>query len=150
MIEEAKNCFWNKDIVITENDISNLIRTKGAVFSACSVLLKNVGLSLTEIDSIHIAGGFGQSLNIENAIRIGLLPDLDRERFHYVGNSSLHGAYLILLSDRNKSLANEISEKMTYIELNTEPQYMNEYTAALFLPHTDMNLFPSVRQALNP
>jgi uncharacterized 2Fe-2S/4Fe-4S cluster protein (DUF4445 family) len=150
LIEEAKNCFWNKDIVITENDISNLIRTKGAVFSACSVLLKNVGLSFNEIDSIYIAGGFGQRLNIENAIRIGLLPDLDRERFHYIGNSSLHGAYLILLSGRNKDLVNEISEKMTYIELNTEPQYMNEYTAALFLPHTDMNLFPSVRQAFNP
>lgn len=150
LIEEARKCFWPKDLVITENDISNLIRTKGAVFSACSVLLKNVGLNSNEIDSIYIAGGFGQSLNIENAIRIGLMPDLDREKFHYIGNSSLHGAYLILLSERNKNLVNEISEKMTYIELNTEPHYMNEYTAALFLPHTDMNLFPSVRQVLNP
>jgi len=148
LIEEGKNCYWGKDLIITENDISNLIRTKAAVFSACSVLLKNVGLSFDKIDSVYIGGGFGQHLNINNAIRIGLLPDLEREKFHYLGNSSLLGAYLILLSDKNKELANEITEKMTYIELNTEPTYMNEFTGSLFLPHTDIKLFPSVKQTL--
>jgi len=146
LILEGSKSFWGKDIIITEKDISNLIRTKGAVFSATSLLLKNVGLRFDEIDSYYIAGGFGQNLNIENAIRIGLLPDLDRNRFHYLGNTSLLGACLILLSDKNKKLVNDISEKMTYIELNTEPSYMNEYTGALFLPHTDMKLFPSVNR----
>jgi len=150
LIEAGKNSFWGKDLVITENDISNLIRTKGAVFSACSLLLKNVGLSFDKIDSFYIAGGFGQHLNIENAIRVGLLPDLERDRFQYLGNSSLLGAYLILLSDKNKDLANEVAQKMTYIELNTEPNYMNEFTGALFLPHTDIKLFPSVKQIFNP
>jgi uncharacterized 2Fe-2S/4Fe-4S cluster protein (DUF4445 family) len=149
IIEEGKNSFWVKNLVITENDISNLIRTKGAVFSACSLLLKNVGLSFDKIDSFYIAGGFGQHLNVENAIRIGLLPDLERDRFHYLGNSSLLGAYLILLSDKNSGLAEEVAQKMTYIELNTEPNYMNEFTGALFLPHTDIKLFPSVRQIFN-
>jgi len=149
LIEEGKNCYWGKDLIITENDTSNLIRTKAAVFSACSVLLKNVGLGFDKIDSVYIGGGFGQHLNINNAVRIGLLPDLEREKFHYLGNSSLLGAYLILLSDKNKDLANEIAEKMTYIELNTEPTYMNEFTGALFLPHTDIKLFPSVKQTLN-
>ncbi len=150
LIEEGKNSFWGKDLIITENDISNLIRSKGAVFSACSLLLKNVGLSFKEIDSFYIAGGFGQHLNVENAVRVGLLPDLERDRFHYLGNSSLLGAYLILLSDKNKDLANEVAQKMTYIELNTEPNYMNQFTGALFLPHTDIKLFPSVKQILNP
>lgn len=150
LIEEGKKSFWGKDLIITENDISNLIRTKGAVFSACSLLLKNVGLSFEEIDSFYIAGGFGQHLNIENAIRIGLLPDLERDRFHYLGNSSLLGAYLILLSYRNEDLADAVAQKMTYIELNTEPNYMNEFTGALFLPHTDIKLFPSVKKILNP
>lgn len=145
LVEEGKNSFWGRDLIITENDISNLIRTKGAVFSACSLLLKNVGLSFDEIDSFYIAGGFGQHLKVESAIRIGLLPDLKRKRFHYLGNSSLLGAYLILLSDENKTLANEVAQKMTYIELNTEPNYMNEFTGALFLPHTDIKLFPSVK-----
>ena len=134
----------------SSNDISNLIRTKGAVFSACSLLLKNVGLSFKEIDSLYIAGGFGQHLNVENAVRVGLLPDLERDRFHYLGNSSLLGAYLILLSDKNKDLADEVAQKMTYIELNTEPNYMNQFTGALFLPHTDIKLFPSVKQIFNP
>lgn len=149
LIEKANNSYWGKDLIITERDISNLIRTKGAVFSACSLLLKNAGLTFDKIDAFYIAGGFGQHLNIENSIRIGLLPDLERNKFHYIGNSSLLGAYLILLSDKNREVVNEISKKMTYIELNTEPSYMNEYTGALFLPHTEMELFPSVKQILN-
>ena len=149
LIEKANNSYWGKDLIITERDISNLIRTKGAVFSACSLLLKNAGLTFDKIDAFYIAGGFGQHLNIENSIRIGLLPDLERNKFHYIGNSSLLGAYLILLSDKNREIVNEISKKMTYIELNTEPSYMNEYTGALFLPHTKMELFPSVKQILN-
>lgn len=148
LVESAEKSYWGKDICITERDIANLLRTKGAVFSAYSLLLKSVGLRYDEIDSIYIAGGFGQHLNVENAIRIGLLPDLERERFHYVGNSSLSGATLILLSEKNRELVHEIAKKMTYIELNTEPSYMNEFTGSLFLPHTDMNLFPSVSQRL--
>jgi uncharacterized 2Fe-2S/4Fe-4S cluster protein (DUF4445 family) len=150
VIEKGENCFWGQDLLITENDISNLIRTKGAVYSACSVLLKSAGLSFGEIDSFYIAGGFGQHLNIENAVRIGLLPDLERDRFHYIGNSSLQGSYLGLISDSNRGLVDEIADKMTYIELNTEPRYMDEYTGALFLPHTDMKLFPSVELKTDP
>jgi len=146
LVEGAERCYWEKDLVITENDIANLIRTKGAVFSACSLLLKNVGLSVDNLDAVYIAGGFGQYLNIENAVCIGLFPDLPRERFHYLGNSSLFGAYLILLSDKNRDLVNETASRITYIELNTEPDYMNEYTGSLFLPHTDMDLFPSVKR----
>jgi uncharacterized 2Fe-2S/4Fe-4S cluster protein (DUF4445 family) len=142
--------YWGRDVVISENDIKNLIRTKAAVFSACSLLLKNVGLSRDSIDAVYIAGGFGQHLNIENAIRIGLFPDLDRSRFHYLGNSSLFGAYLILVSDRNMEIVNDISNRMTYLELNTEPGYMNEYTGALFLPHTHIDYFPSVRKLYEP
>jgi uncharacterized 2Fe-2S/4Fe-4S cluster protein (DUF4445 family) len=146
LIEEADRCYWEKDLVITENDIANLIRTKGAVFSACSLLLKSVGLTFKDLDAVYIAGGFGQYLNIENAVCIGLFPDLPRDRFHYLGNSSLLGAFLILLSDKNRDLVNETAGKMTYIELNTEPDYMNEYTGSLFLPHTDISLFPSVKR----
>ena len=149
LIEKAENCYWEMDMVITENDIANLIRTKGAVFSACSLLLKKVGLAFNELSAVYIAGGFGQNLDIENAIRIGLFPDLPRNTFHYLGNSSLLGSYLILVSDKNKDLVNETAGKMTYIELNTEPEYMSEYTGSLFLPHTNMDLFPSVKKTFN-
>jgi uncharacterized 2Fe-2S/4Fe-4S cluster protein (DUF4445 family) len=150
LIEKGDKSFWGKDLVLTERDIAKLIRTKGAVYSACSLLLKKVGLGSGEIDNIYIGGGFGENLNIENAVRIGLLPDLARDRFHYLGNSSLLGAYLILLSRKNMDLVAGLAERMTYVELNTEPAYMNEYTGALFLPHTDMELFPSVKKMLYP
>ncbi len=150
LIEEGDDSFWGKDLVITERDIAKLIRTKGAVYSACSLLLKKVGLSSGEIDSIYIGGGFGENLNIENAIRIGLLPDLERDKYHYLGNSSLLGAYLILISRKNMDLVAKLAERMTYVELNAEPSYMNEYTGALFLPHTDVELFPSVKRRLYP
>jgi uncharacterized 2Fe-2S/4Fe-4S cluster protein (DUF4445 family) len=149
LIEEGKNTFWGKDLVITERDIANLIRTKAAIFSACLLLLKKAGLTFDKIDAFYVAGGFGQNLSIPNAILIGLLPDLERNKFSYLGNTSLLGAYLICLSDENRRLAIDIAEKMTYLELNTDPGYMNEYTGALFLPHTQIDLFPSVRQTLH-
>ncbi len=150
LIVDAKSCHWGRDLVLTERDIANLIRTKGAVFSACSVLLKKVGLALDRIDAFYIAGGFGRHLDIENAVRIGLLPDLAREKFIYLGNTSLWGAHLILLADGNGELVRSTAKKMTYIELNTEPGYMDEYAGALFLPHTEIGSFPSVRKALAP
>lgn len=148
LVESGENTFWGRDLVLTERDTANLIRTKAAVFSACSLLLKNVGLRHEDISAFYVAGGFGRNLDIANAVRIGLLPDLERNKFHYLGNTSLLGAYLILLNDKNRDLVNATAEKMTYIELNTEPAYMNEFIGALFLPHTDMDLFPSVKAAL--
>ncbi|NIO29804.1 MAG: DUF4445 domain-containing protein [Candidatus Latescibacteria bacterium] len=149
LIVEGPKSFWGNDIVITEKDIANLIRTKGAIYSACSMLLKSAGLKFHEIDSVYIAGGFGQHLDIENSVRIGLLPDIERAKFSYLGNSSLLGAYLMLLTDKNHSIVNKIADQTTYIELNTEPRYMNEFTGALFLPHTEMDLFPSVKKVFD-
>jgi len=148
LVEKSTRTFWGKDLFITENDIANLIRTKGAVFSACALLLKNAGLSFDQIESFYIAGGFGQNLDVENAVRIGLLPDLERTKFHYLGNTSLMGAHLILLSEKNRERVNELEKMTTYLELNTEAGYFNEYTGALFLPHTKKELFPSVERLL--
>ncbi len=150
LVEEAGKTYWGKNIIITEKDIANLIRTKGAIFSACALLLKNIGSDFEAIDSIFIAGGFGSRLDIENSVRIGLLPDIDRAKFHYLGNTSLRGSSLLLLAEKNRKLIKAIARKMTYIELNAEPGYMNEYTGSLFLPHTDIDLFPSVKKVISP
>jgi uncharacterized 2Fe-2S/4Fe-4S cluster protein (DUF4445 family) len=143
IVEKPEKCFWEKELVITENDIKNLITTKAAVYAACSLLTKNVGISFDKIDKFYIAGGFGKFLNIINAIKIGLLPDMPINKYTYLGNSSLLGAHLILASDRNRELVESIAEKITYLELNTALNYMHEFTGALFLPHTDISLFPS-------
>jgi uncharacterized 2Fe-2S/4Fe-4S cluster protein (DUF4445 family) len=136
-----------KDIVLTEADIENVIRAKAAIYAGVSVLLKDVGLSLDIVERVYIAGGFGNYLNIDKAIMIGMLPDLPKEKFSFIGNTSIAGAYLSLLSQKMREEAEEIAGKMTYMELSVSRGFMDEYMSALFLPHTNMDLFPTVRQA---
>jgi uncharacterized 2Fe-2S/4Fe-4S cluster protein (DUF4445 family) len=148
VIVRADESETGNDIVITEYDISNLIKSKGAVYAAATILAKSVGVDFNDMDRIYIAGGFGNYLNIKNAIGIGLLPDLPSERFRFIGNSSLAGARIALLSNHGFEKAREISKKMTYFELSVNPDFMNEFIAALFLPHTNQQLFPSVMESI--
>jgi uncharacterized 2Fe-2S/4Fe-4S cluster protein (DUF4445 family) len=133
-------------IMVSEIDIENVIRAKAAIYSAASLLLEQVGMTFDHLSNIYIAGGFGRFLDIEKAITIGLLPDLPRERYHYIGNSSLMGAYMVLVSRETRQRQIEIARRMTNVELSTDPAYMNQYTGALFLPHTDSARFPSVKE----
>ncbi|MFA4984401.1 MAG: ASKHA domain-containing protein [Candidatus Omnitrophota bacterium] len=133
------------DIVINEADIDNLKRAKAAIYSATASLLKHMGFSFKDVKKFFIAGGFGTCLDVDKAVEIGLLPDLERRRFIFVGNSSLAGARQSLLSYQALAKAKEIAGKITYFELSVEPGYMEEYMAALFFPHTDLRLFPGVK-----
>ncbi len=133
------------DIVITEADIENIKRAKAAIYAATAILVKHMGLEFCAVQKIFVAGGFGTYLDVANAINIGLLPDLDKSRFVFVGNSSLAGARSILLSYEAMKMAFEIARKMTCFELSVEPKYMDEYMAALFFPHTDLSKFPSLK-----
>lgn len=141
----AADAATGTDIVITEVDIDNLMRAKAAVFAAINVLTESVGISTSDIVRVEIAGGFGAKLNIGKAVTIGLLPDLGRSTFSYVGNGSLHGASMILCSRAKLEQSVELVRKMSYIDLSSNPDFMNRYVSALFLPHTDMSLFPSVK-----
>ena len=132
-----------EDIIFTETDIHSLILSKGAVYAGFTVLLNQAGLDFSMVDRIWISGGFGQYLDIDRAVTIGLLPDLDRNKFKYLGNSSIAGSYLALFSDDYRIEAGDISNNMTYIDFSSNPQFMDEYTSALFLPHTNMDAFPS-------
>jgi len=133
-----------KPIVITETDIDSLIKSKGAVYAAIKCLVEYVGLSFEFIENLYVAGGFGNYLDANKSIGIGLLPDIPRERIKYVGNTSLKGARLCLASHSAFERSLNLSRAMTNIELSTYQPFMNEYIAALFLPHTEMRLFPSV------
>ena len=133
-----------ESILITESDIDNLIKSKGAVFAAIKSLVDYIGLTFDQIDNFYVAGGFGSYLNISKAIAIGLLPDIPREKIQFIGNSSLTGARMCLLSEAALEKCMNISRSMTNIELSVYQPFMDEYIAALFLPHTDRKLFPSV------
>ncbi len=134
-------------VVITESDIDNLIKSKGAVFAAIKSLFDYIGLGFETIDTLYVAGGFGNFLNIPKAVSIGLLPDIPLDKIKFIGNSSLTGARACLLSEDAFESCLNISRSMTNIELSTHQPFTDEYIAALFLPHTNDKLFPSVTYA---
>jgi uncharacterized 2Fe-2S/4Fe-4S cluster protein (DUF4445 family) len=136
------------DITLTGVDVENILRAKAAIYAGISTLLKQVGLTLDVIERIYIAGGFGNYLNVEKAIILGMLPDLPREKFTFLGNTSITGAYLALMSEALKKEAEDIASRMTYAELSVSADFMNEYMSALFLPHTDASQFPTVEGLL--
>lgn len=135
-----------KDVEITEVDIDNFIRAKGAIFSAIRTMLHSLDFDVEMIDTVYVAGGIGSGINMKNAVSIGMFPDIPLEKFHYIGNSSLSGAYAMLLSTEAERKTYELARNMTYLELSTVPTYMDEFVACCFLPHTDTSLFPSFHQ----
>ena len=132
-----------REIAITEVDIECFIRAKGAIFSAIHIMLSSLDMDVSVLEHIFVAGGIGSGINMENAVRIGMFPDVDRALFQYIGNSSLAGAYALVLSNAAEEKVHELASNMTYLELSTEPKYMEEFVAACFLPHTNKELFPS-------
>ncbi len=133
-----------RDIVITQPDIDNLVRSKAAVYAGASVLIKSMGLKFDDLEHLYIAGGFGNYLDLSGSIAVGLLPDIPLEKVKFIGNSSLTGARLAILSREALAEIENIAQKMTYIDLSSNMQFMDEYSSALFLPHTNLELFPSV------
>jgi uncharacterized 2Fe-2S/4Fe-4S cluster protein (DUF4445 family) len=135
-----------REISINEVDIDNFIRAKGAIFSAIETLLSSVDMPIECIDHVYVAGGIGSGINMRNAVNIGMFPDVELEKFSYIGNSSLTGAYAMCVSDMANEKCAEVAANMTYLELSTYPGYMDSFVAACFLPHTDASLFPSCVQ----
>ena len=131
-----------REVSLNEVDIDNFIRAKGAIFSAIDTLLKSVDMSVEMIDRVYVAGGIGSGINMKNAVNIGMFPDVEIEKFHYIGNSSLTGSYAMVMSDEANAKCAEVASNMTYLELSTHPGYMDAFVAACFLPHTDRSLFP--------
>ncbi len=137
-----------REIALNEVDIDNFIRAKGAIFSAIDTLLSSVDMTVEMIDRVYVAGGIGSGINMKNAVNIGMFPDVELEKFHYIGNSSLTGAHAMVISDEANAKTLEVAANMTYLELSTYPGYMDSFVAACFLPHTDARLFPhSVQEA---
>ena len=132
-----------REVSINEVDIDNFIRAKGAIYSGIDTLLQSVDMTPDCIDTVVVAGGIGSGINMKNAVRIGMLPDVDLEKYRYIGNSSLTGAYAMVMSDEANAKCHEVAANMTYLELSTYPGYMDSFVAACFLPHTDASLFPS-------
>ena len=133
------------DVVITQSEISNVIMTKAAIYSAAGTMVRTLGVTFEDLDKIYIAGGFGNFIDMESAISIGLFPDVDRSKYEYLGNASLAGAKYALVSKDFRDRIDVVFPKMTYVDLGSDPVFYDEYMSAQFLPHTDDSKFPSVR-----
>ena len=138
----------DRDVTLTEIDIENLIRAKGAIYSGCMTLLTEVGMNIQDIEHIILAGGFGSYVDLEKAMVIGLLPEMDPAKVTFIGNGSLMGARMSSLTNRIRKDVVEVTKKMTNFELSDTASYMDNYIAALFLPHTDINQFPKLKARL--
>lgn len=135
-----------REISLNEVDLDNFIRAKGAIFSAIETLLSSIDMDVTAIDDVYVAGGIGSGINMKNAVTIGMFPDIPLEKFHYIGNTSLFGAYAMTISEHAREKVHEVARNMTYLELSTTPGYMDEFVAACFIPHTNGSLFPTCTQ----
>lgn len=149
VLARAEETRIDRDVVLTELDIENFIRAKGAMYAGCITLLNEVGLNIQQLDRIILAGGFGGHIDLDKAMAIGLLPETDPEKVMFMGNGSLMGARMCLLSNRIRKEVVEVTKSMTNLELSETGSYMDNYMAALFLPCTDLNLFPRLKSRLD-
>ncbi|KJS77546.1 MAG: ferredoxin [Desulfotomaculum sp. BICA1-6] len=136
------------DVTFTQADINNIMRTKGAVNAALEYLLESVGCGMDDIEAFYAAGAFGQYLDLESAVTIGLYPDLPREKMIRLGNSSGEGARLALISNQCRQEAEELLRSITYFELNASEAFMNKFVGSKFLPHTNLDYYPTVKEKL--
>jgi len=144
MICRAGEYGAERDIAVSQSEIENLIRSKAAVHAGLATLLRKLHLEPESVARLYLAGAFGSHLDVRRAVTIGMLPDLASDQVQYVGNTSLAGAQLCVLSREARAKVREIAAAMTYVELSVEPGFMEEYVASMFLPHTDTERFPSV------
>jgi uncharacterized 2Fe-2S/4Fe-4S cluster protein (DUF4445 family) len=143
-----KDSATGQDIVISRVDVDNLLRAKAAIYAGFTILAESVGLSLDTVEQVLIGGSFGKYINVEKAIQIGLLPDMPWDRFQFLGNTSIRGAYLALLDRESRARITAIASRMTYLELSADNTFYDAFTSALFLPHTDLARFPTVQAAI--
>ena len=142
ILATAAESATGREVSLTEVDIDSFIRAKGAIYSAIATLLESMDMDDSILEHVYVAGGIGSGINMKNAINIGMFPAVELEKYEYVGNSSLAGAYAMVLSDQANEKVEELAQNMTYVELSTHPGYMDHFVAACFLPHTDSWRFP--------
>lgn len=136
-------------LYFTQEDIRQFTQTKAAANTMVGCLLEASGLTAAEVETIYLAGAFGQHLNLESAIAIGMYPDLPREKFVVAGNTSLAGAEALLLDRENWQRAQEVVKTIYYLQFAMQEDFLPRMQAARFYPHTDLSLYPTVAKALS-
>ncbi|MFI3313754.1 MAG: ATP-binding protein, partial [Eubacteriales bacterium] len=146
VLATAEESHTGREVAIDEIDIDNFIRAKGAIFSAIECMMEALDMDVSMLSNVYVAGGIGSGINMANAVRIGMFPDIGLDNYHYIGNSSLEGVYAMVVSNQAREKVYDMAKNMTYMELSTHPTYMDSFVGACFLPHTNAALFPSSTQ----
>ena len=144
VVVAAEGSGTGSDLTISQADLDSLIRSKAAMYTILETITASVGITPQDLETFYVAGTFGSFIKPQSAITIGMLPDLPLDRYKPLGNSSLGGAALTLESDKYHDEIDQIRDRITYLELNVNQDFMNRFSAAKFLPHTNTKLFPSV------
>jgi uncharacterized 2Fe-2S/4Fe-4S cluster protein (DUF4445 family) len=131
-----------RSIYLTESDIENIITAKAAIFAAIKILLNRLDLEFEDIQHLYIAGAFGNYIDVNNAVNIGLIPNIPRDRIEFVGNTSIKGAKIAAFFKEAFYKIIKIEKDTTHYDLMGADDYVDEFKKALFLPHTDIELFP--------
>jgi len=150
IVVSSQDSATGKDLCLSQTDIDALTRSKAAMYTILSTITNMINVSMEDISNFYIAGTFGAYMDPQSAITIGMIPDLPLETYKPLGNTSLTGASLALLSSAAREEVYRIRDRITYIELNVNQEFMNLFSAARFIPHTDRSLFPSVRERGQP
>lgn len=142
LVVPAEETSIGKDIVLTQADLDYVIDSKAAACGAVTVLMKKLKIDIWDTKHIYLAGAFGTYTDMENAIRLGILPEFPNGEYHPLGNGSLSGAYAALISIDKRKEAAEVAKKMVYIDLLVDLEFIEEYSKALYIPG-DKDYFPS-------
>lgn len=144
IVATAESSGHGEAVVLTQVDLDAMMRSKAAMYAILTTLISQVGMEFQDLENIYVAGAFGKHINPVSAITLGMMPDLPLSTYHPVGNSSLDGAVQVLLSEDARLRSREIGQKITYVELNVNQEFMIRFSGSRFIPHTDPTLFPSV------
>jgi len=145
IVADAEQTTTGSALTISQAEIDSLIRSKAAMYAILETILNSVGILFSEISTFYVAGTFGALINPKSAISIGMLPDLPINTYKTLGNSSIGGAAMVITDTASVEEINRIENMINYLELNVNQEFMNRFSAAKFLPHTDPKLFPSVK-----
>lgn len=140
--------FNGESLIFTQNDINQFLTTKSAAHTMVAYLLEEIGLSLDDLECFYVAGAFGTHLNLKSAVTIGMYPDLDDNKIICPGNTSLKGAYKLLTNGELLKEIEEIKNKIQYLQLSNATDFLGKMRAASFIPHTNLELYPSVKEEL--
>jgi uncharacterized 2Fe-2S/4Fe-4S cluster protein (DUF4445 family) len=123
-----------RDIVISRDDLAYLMDSKAAACGSIGVLLKKYRVSVADVRHVYLAGAFGAYADTAKIVKFGIIPDFFHATFHQIGNGSLSGAAETLLSRKKRQDARDVAQKMVYIDLLVDADFIEEYASALYIP----------------